>query len=98
MLFHVVAKHNYENCPGVHHGPESDEVNQMSKWFEGNESVKVLGVWPYNVSHTTYAVLESLDMQSVTNLLRPQMSFGDVQVLPVVDGIDMRKARGHWGK
>ena len=50
------------------------------------------------VSHTTYAVLESLDMQSVTNLLRPQMSFGDVQVLPVEDGIDMRKERGHWGK
>ena len=98
MLFHVVAKHNYENCPGVHHGPESDEVNELTKWIEGDENVNVLGVWAYNVSHTTYAVLEASDMKDVTALMRPQMGKGDIQVLPVMDGIAMRKERGHWGK
>ena len=32
-----------------------------------------------------------------TNLLRPQMPAGDVEVLPVMDSIAARKTRGHWG-
>ena len=43
MLFHVIAKHDYETCPGVLYGPESDEVNELTKWVEGDENVNVLG-------------------------------------------------------
>ena len=45
MLFHVAAKHSYKTCPGVQHGIDSEEVNTFSRWVEGNEAVKVLGVW-----------------------------------------------------
>lgn len=97
MLFHVAAKHSYETCPGVQHGIESEELNTFSRWVEGNEDVKVLGVWGYNVSHTTYAVIEADDMQKITTLLRPVMGAGDVEVLPVMDGVLQRKERGFWG-
>ena len=97
MLFHVTAKHNNKTCHGIQHGDESDETNAFSKWIEGNEDVEVLGVWGYNVSHTIYSVIEAEDMQIVTNLLRPHMAAGDVEVLPVMDSIAARKTRGHWG-
>jgi hypothetical protein len=46
--------------------------------------------------HTSFAVLEADDMQKITNLLRPQMAVGDIEVLPVMDNIAVRKERGHW--
>ena len=96
MLFHVTAKHNYKTCPGVQHGVDSDAVRDMTSWMEGNSDVKVIGVWGYNVSHTIFAVIEADDMQLITSILRPQMAAGDVQVLPVMDSIAIRKERGHW--
>ncbi len=98
MLFHVIAKHSYETCPGVQHGPESAEVKEMTQWMEGNDDVKIVGVWGYNVSHTVFAVVEANDMQKITAILRPQMARGNVEVLPVTDAIAVRKERGHWGK
>ena len=98
MLFHVTAKHSYETCPAIQHGFDSDEAVVSQRWIEGDENVKVLGVWGYQVSHTAYAVLEATEMQSITALLRPQMGRGDIQVVPVNDNIAMRKERGSWGK
>ena len=95
MLFHITAKHSYETCPAIQHGLDSDETVVSQRWMEGDENVKVLGVWGYQVSDTVYAVLEATDMQSITSLLRPQMGRGDIQVLPVNDNIAMRKDMGN---
>ena len=96
MLFHITAKHSYETCPGVQHGIQSDEVRDSTAWLEGNEDVKIIGAWAYGVAHTFFAVLEADDMQKITALLRPQMAIGNVEVLPVMDNIAVRKERGHW--
>ena len=98
MLFHITAKHSYETCPAIQHGLDSDETVVSQRWMEGDENVKVLGVWGYQLSHTAYAVLESDDMQSVTTLLRPQMGRGNIEIVPVMDNIAMRKEKGQWGK
>ena len=98
MLFHVTAKHNYETCPAIQSGFDSDKTVEFQRWIEGNEDVKVLGVWGYQLSHTAYAVLESDDMQSVTTLLRPQMGRGNIEIVPVMDNMAMRKEKGQWGK
>ena len=82
----------------MQHGLDREETVVSQRWMEGDENVKVLGVWGYQVSHTVYAVLEATDMQSITSLLRPQMGRGDIQVLPVNDNIAMRKEMGNWGK
>jgi len=50
MLFHVTSKHSYETCPAVQHGTQSDEVRDLSSWVEGNEDVKIIGAWGYNVA------------------------------------------------
>jgi len=98
MLFHVTSKHSYETCPAVQHGTQSDEVRDLSSWVEGNEDVKIIGAWGYSVAHTAFAVLEADDMQKITALLLPLMAVGDVQVVPVMDSIVVRKERGHWSK
>ena len=98
MLFHVTAAHDHETCPGREGGPDSEAVINYQKWLEGNDEVKVLGVWRYNVSHTLFSVIEADDMQAITNLLRPQMHTGNVEVLPVMDSIEIRKKGGNWGK
>ena len=82
MLFHVTASHDHETCPGRDGGPDSEAVINYQKWMEGNDEVKVLGVWGYNVSHTLFGVIEADDMQAITSLLRPQMHTGNVEVLP----------------
>ena len=96
MLFHVKAKHSYETCPGIQHGTQSDEVRDLTKWVEGNEDVRIIGAWGYNLAHTVFAILEADDVQQITNILRPQMAVGDVEVLPVMDNIAVRKESGHW--
>ena len=98
MLFHIIAKHSYETGPAIQSGFDSDATVEFQRWIEGNEDVKVLGVWGYQLSHTAYAVLESDDMQSVTTLLRPQMGRGNIEIVPVMDNIAMRKEKGQWGK
>jgi len=40
MLFHVIAKHTYETCPGVQHRPESAEVKEMT----AQKNCRCLGV------------------------------------------------------
>ncbi len=96
MLFHITAKHSYQTCPGVQHGIQSNEVRDLTAWLEGNEDVRMIGAWAYNVAHTSFAVLEADDMQKITAILRPQMAIGNVEVLPVMDNIAVRKERGHW--
>ncbi len=66
--------------------------------MEGNDDVKVLGVYGYNVSHTIFGIIEAEDIQAVTSILRPQMYAGDVEVVPVMDSIAIRKSSGNWGK
>ena len=98
MLFHITAKHDHETCPGKDSGPNGPAAVEFQRWMEGNDDVKVLGVYGYNVSHKIFGIVESEDMQAVTNLLRPQMFAGDVEVLPVMDSIAVRKSSGNWGK
>jgi len=98
MLFHVTAEHDYESCPGRGREPGSDEVREGQKWLEGNEEVKVLGVWGHQPSHKSFAIIEASDFAAVTALLRGQMQIGKCEVLPVNDNIATRKQRGHWGK
>ena len=98
MLFHVTAEHDHETCPGRASGPESDAVREAQKWLEGNEEVKVLGVWGHQPSHKSFAIIEASDFAAVTALLRSQMLIGKTEVLPVNDNIATRKERGHWGQ
>ena len=110
MLFHVTAEHDHLSCPGrasveeldrLAHAPGepgSDEVRESQKWLEGNEEVKVLGVWGHQPSHKSFAIIEASDFAAVTALLRGQMQIGKTEVLPVNDNIAQRKQRGHWGQ
>ena len=97
MLFHVTAEHDHITCPGREGGRDSDEVRQALKWIEGNDDVKVMGVWAHQPIHKQYAMIEASDFNAVTNLLRGMMIIGKVEVMPVNDQIAQRKARGHWG-
>ena len=97
MLFHVTAEHDHMTCPGREGGMGADAVREAQKWIEGNDDVKVLGVWAHQPSHKSWAILESDDFEAVSLLLRPQMLIGKVEVMPVNDNITMRKNRGHWG-
>ena len=95
MLFHVTAEHDHLTWPGRAGG--SDEVREAQKWIEGNEEVKVLGVWGHHPSPKSFAIIEASDFAAVTALLRGQMLIGKTEVLPVNDNIPTRKQRGHWG-
>ena len=96
MLFHVTAEHDHETCPGRAGGMGSDEVREAQKWLEGNDDVKVLGVWGHQPSHMSFAIIEASDFAAVSALLRGQMLIGKCEVLPVNDNIATRKERGHW--
>ena len=96
MLFHVTAEHDHMTCPGRDNGPGSDEARQFQKWMKGNDEVKVLGQWSHQPSHKSFAIIEASDFAAVTALLRGNMLIGKTEVLPVNDGIAMRKQRGHW--
>jgi hypothetical protein len=74
----------------------ADAVREAQKWLEGNDDVKVLGVWGHQPSHKSWAIIEASDFQAVATLLRSQMLIGKTEVMPVNDNIAMRKARGHW--
>ena len=69
----------------------------VSNWIEGNDEVKVLGVWGHQPSHMGFAIIEADDFAAVTALLRQPMLAGKTQVLPVNDNIVLRKQRGQWG-
>ena len=45
MLFHVTTAHDHMTCPAREGGVESDAAREFQKWIEGNDEVKVLGVW-----------------------------------------------------
>ena len=98
MLFHVTAEHDHLSCPARGREPGSDEVRESQKWLEGNEEVKVLGVWGHQPSHKSFAIIDASDFGAVTALLRGQMQIGKVEVLPVNDNIAQRKQRGQWGR
>ena len=76
---------------------DSDEVRQALKWIEGNDDVKVLGVWISGPLHRVFTLLEANDFDAVSALLRDQMLIGKAEVLPVSDAIARRKQGGHWG-
>ncbi len=54
MLFHVTNEHDHLTCPGRPDGPGPDAQREAQKWIEGNDEVKVLGVWDTSllISHT----------------------------------------------
>ena len=95
MLFHITSKHNYQTCGTTTGVGQSPEYN---RWVEGNDKVKVLGVWPYQGLHTVYAIVESDDIQAVLDLTSDHRTRGTAEVVPVVDGQQLRKDRGFWGK
>ena len=76
---------------------DSDEVRQALKWIEGNDDVKVVGVWISGPFHRVFTLLEANDFDAVSALLRDQMLIGKAEVLPVSDAIARRKQGGHWG-
>ena len=96
MLFHVTAEHDHMTCPGREGGRAADAVSEAQKWIEGNDEVKVLGVWAHQPPHKSWAIIEASDFAAVTALLSGNMQIGKTEVLPVNDGIAARKARGHW--
>ena len=97
MLFHVTANHDHMTCPARAGGRDSDEAVQALKWIEGNDDVKVLGVWISGPLHRVFTLLEASDFDAVSALLREQMLIGKAEVLPVSDAIARRKQGGHWG-
>ena len=97
MLFHVTAEHDHMTCPGREGGIGSDEVKEFQKWMEGNDEVKVLGVYISGPLHRVFTLLEASDFDAVTALLRDQLLIGKAEVLPVSDAIARRKQGGHWG-
>ncbi len=98
MLFHVTNEHDHLTCPGRPDGPGPDGQREAQKWIEGNDQVKVLGVWGHQPSHKSYAIIEASDFSAVTELLRGQRNIGKSEVVPVNDNIAIRKERGHWGQ
>ena len=92
MLFHVTAQHDHETCPGREEGMGGEAVRIAQKWLEGNDEVKVLGVWAHQPSHKAFAIVESSDFSEVCQM----MLIGKCEVLPVNDNIAARKNRGHW--
>jgi len=97
MPFHVTANHDHMTCPARAGGRDSDEARQALKWIEGNDDVKVLGVWISGPLHGVFTLLEASDFDAVSALLRDQMLIGKAEVLPVSDAIARRKQWGHWG-
>lgn len=96
MLFHVTSEHDHMTCPARAGGTRSDEARLFQKWIEGNDEVRVLGVWGHQPSHKAFAIIEASDFAAVSALLREPMLAGKTEVLPVNDNIAMRKQRGHW--
>jgi len=96
MIFHVMAQHSWETCPG--NDPNAPPVVDRQRWVEGNDKVKVLGAWGYQTEHTLYAIIESDDYDAVRALFSPLMWRGPVEVRPVRDEIVIRQGFGDWGK
>ena len=97
MLFHVTANHDHMTCPARAGGRDSDEAVQALKWIEGNDDVKVLGVYISGPLHRVFTLLEADDFDAVTALMRNQLLIGKAEVLPVSDAIARRKEAGNWG-
>ncbi len=69
MLFHVTNEHDHLTCPGRADGPGPDALRESQKWIEGNDKVKVLGVWGHQPSHKSYAIIEESDFAAPILLL-----------------------------
>ena len=78
-------------CPAREGGRDSAEAVQALKWIEGNDEVKVLGVYISGPLHRVFTLLEASDFDAVSALLRDQMLIGKAEVLPVSDAIVRRK-------
>ena len=96
MLFHVIAKHNWETCEGNATNPSP--MVERNRWVEGNDDIKVVGAWVNHPSHTVFAVVEANDYESLRTFFRPASLKGEIQVLPVGDQVASRKDAGDWGK
>ncbi len=97
MLFHVTANHDHMTCPARDGGRDSAEAVEALKWIEGNDDVKVLGVYISGPLHRVFTLLEADDFDAVTTLMRNQLLIGKAEVLPVSDAIARRKDAGNWG-
>ena len=95
MLFHVIAKHNWETCEG--HATNPSPMSERTRRVEGNDEIKVLGGWVNHPTHTFFAVVEASDYESLRTFFRPASLKGEVEILPVGDQIANRKDLGLWG-
>jgi len=93
ILFYVSPEHDHMTCPARTSGTGSDEERRFQKWIEGNDEVRVLGVWGHQPSHKVFAIIEASDFAAVSALLCEPML---TEVLRVNDDIAMRKEQGHW--
>ncbi len=84
MLFHIIAQHDHTTCGRVQNGKVLPrQPGKPMPWMDGNEHVKVVGVWGYPVEHKVFAVIESDSFEEVTKLFESHLAMGPVEVLPV---------------
>jgi hypothetical protein len=102
MLFHITSQHTWETCEGslAFKGADIPPRSERQRWIEGNDKVKIIGAYGYQTQHRWYAIVEANDYADVQTLFSEagHMRGGEVEVLPVRDGIAMRKGFGEWGK
>mgnify|MGYP001204103616 FL=1 len=96
MLFHIIAQHDHITCPRVKAGQvvdsfESVPLGTNNPWMDGNEDVKVHGVWGYPVGHRVFAVVEADRFEDVVNLFEFHLGQGPIEVLPVRDALQSRR-------
>ena len=100
MLFHVTSQHSWETCWGTLEakGEKSPPRSERQKWMEGNDKVKVVGAYGHQTAHRWYAIVESTEYSDVQALFREagHMRMGELEILPITDGIALRKSFGEW--
>ncbi|MFQ5761595.1 MAG: DUF3303 domain-containing protein [Candidatus Bathyarchaeia archaeon] len=99
MLFHVIATHTAENCPGYDlkkMGPQTlaaaEKMNETAKQLK----VKVHFILSAAPEHTMYALLEADSLVAVSDFLIAMPFRQDFKVTPVVhikDTLKSLKAR-----
>ena len=102
MLFHITSQHNWETCEGSREfkGENVPPRSERQRGLEGNDKVKVIGAYGCQTQHRYYAIVESNDYDDVRALFSGagHLRTGEVEVVPINDGIANRKAFGEWGK
>jgi hypothetical protein len=78
MLFHIKQSHAPADCPLGKGGSTS--------LFDGNHAdVKILGYWLAFPQHTTYLVVETDNIRSLQEFLKPGSSVCKCEITPVSD-------------